>query len=283
MTPVLVNLGCGTCYHQDWLNFDMHPVSPDVRACNLLEGVPLPDASVDAVYNAALLEHLPRDRAGAFLRECQRILRPGGILRIGVPDLEQIARVYLEKLGCAAAGAESAPAQYDWILLEVLDQMTRTQPGGEMLRALSAHSVDEQFVQQRIGDEYRMLQGALAAPRSRLARLRQMPRREALHRIVRALRNSPRMIRRALAGLILSRADALAMRQGFFHASGEVHQWMYDRWSLVRLLEAHGFRDATIQSFATSRIAPDWPRYHLDTNAEGRPRKPDLLFVEAVK
>jgi predicted SAM-dependent methyltransferase len=64
-----------------------------VRECNVVEGVPLPDASCDAVYNAAVLEHLTPAQAERFLRECHRLLKSGGVLRVGVPDLEQIVRV----------------------------------------------------------------------------------------------------------------------------------------------------------------------------------------------
>lgn len=283
MKPVLVNLGCGSRYHTEWLNFDIHSLSPDVRTCNLVEGIPLPDDSCDAVYNAALLEHLPSRQAENFLGECHRILKPGGILRVGVPDLEQIVRIYLAKLADAVEGKPSARADYEWILLELLDQMTRTRSGGAMLEAIQKRAVNEPFVVERIGNECRMLVASLAGPRGRWARFQAMPAREARHRVWRAMRESPRALRRSLALLALSSSDGLALREGLFRASGEVHRWMYDRFSLVCLLDACGFRDASVQPFSASRIAPDWPRYGLDADEQGRPLKPDLLFVEAVK
>jgi len=283
MKPVLVNLGCGSRYHPDWINFDIHSTVPEVRECNLLEGVPLPDHSCDAVYNAALLEHLPPRDAERFLRECRRILRPGGILRIGVPDLEQIVRIYLEKLEGAVRGDATAQADYRWILLELLDQLTRTRSGGEMFAAVASHDVNEQFVVQRIGDEYRMLRAASSSSNSRWARLRTMPFREIRHRLLSAIGAGPRALRRGLATLILSRRDAQALRTGLFRASGEIHQWMYDRYSLISLLERSGFQDGVVQPFSVSKIDSDWLRYHLDADEQGRPLKPDLFFVEAIK
>lgn len=55
---------------------------------NLVYGIPLPDQSVDYVYSSHLLEHLDRSSGRQLLEECWRILRPGGVARFGVPDLE---------------------------------------------------------------------------------------------------------------------------------------------------------------------------------------------------
>jgi predicted SAM-dependent methyltransferase len=283
MKPILVNLGCGARHHPDWLNFDIHSTSPDVFPCNLLEGVPLPDASCDAVYNAALLEHLPRQDAERFLRECHRILKPGGTLRIGVPDLERIARIYLAKLEAGVRGEPTAQPDYEWILLELLDQLTRTRSGGEMLDAIRNGTVNEQFVVERIGDEYRMLRASSSSGSNWRVRLRKMPVREIRHRVWRALAEAPNAVRRFIGSRILSARDARALRVGLFRVSGEAHQWMYDRYSLVGLLGRCGFRDATVQSFSLSQIDADWSRFGLDANEQGQPLKPDLIFVECIK
>ena len=47
------------------------------------------------VYSSHFLEHIPRDQVAPFLQECWRILKPGGVLRIVVPDLENLCRIYL--------------------------------------------------------------------------------------------------------------------------------------------------------------------------------------------
>jgi hypothetical protein len=58
---------------------------------------------------------------------------------------------------------------------------------------------------------------------------------------------------------------------------------MYDRLSLRLLLERLGFSGCRVTTYAESSI-PGWLQYHLDTAQEGSgPRKPDSLFIEAVK
>src|SRR5262249_36260302 len=41
-----------------------------------------------------MIEHLDRDEAWRFVEECRRVMRPGGVLRLAVPDLARLARLY---------------------------------------------------------------------------------------------------------------------------------------------------------------------------------------------
>ncbi|MEJ0000267.1 MAG: glycosyltransferase [Verrucomicrobiota bacterium] len=67
-----------------------------------------------------------------------------------------------------------------------------------------------------------------------------------------------------------------------FRQTGEVHKWMYDRWSLRVLMERCGFGDITVCTAKESQI-PDFERYELDITTQGQTRKPDSLFMEARK
>ncbi len=58
--------------------------------------LPLEDRSVDVLYSSHMLEHLDREEAAGFLREAMRVLRPGGVLRIAVPDLRKEVSRYGE-------------------------------------------------------------------------------------------------------------------------------------------------------------------------------------------
>ena len=69
---------------------------------------------------------------------------------------------------------------------------------------------------------------------------------------------------------------------GRFRLSGEVHQWMYDRVSLGRLLTSAGFSEVRVCQAQDSAIA-DFASYQLDTDEAGAVRKPDSLFMEARK
>ncbi|CAN5319299.1 hypothetical protein BH09BAC1_BH09BAC1_13520 [soil metagenome] len=68
---------------------------------------------------------------------------------------------------------------------------------------------------------------------------------------------------------------------GTFRQSGETHQWMYDQYSLPRLLKSQGFETARKMGAFESSIAA-WSTYELD-GKDGMIFKPDSLFVEARK
>ncbi|MEO1054473.1 MAG: methyltransferase domain-containing protein, partial [Bacteroidota bacterium] len=73
---------------------------PDnVMVHNLSKGIPFDSNSVDMVYHSHLFEHLDRDIAEGFLNEVKRVLKPGGIHRIVVPDMEYLCKAYLTHLG----------------------------------------------------------------------------------------------------------------------------------------------------------------------------------------
>src|SRR6266550_5078835 len=144
-----VNLGCGSRYHPDWINIDISPSDPNIIAADLSRGIPLPDDDCDVVYHSHLLEHLRPPQALRFLQECRRVLKPGGVLRVAVPDLEQICLAYLRKLEAAAKGDEGAAHDYDWMLIEMYDQTVREQSGGLMLGYLSQAEIpNETFIYQ---------------------------------------------------------------------------------------------------------------------------------------
>lgn len=260
----LVNLGCGASFHPGWVNLDFVPQDPAVIRFDLREKLPFEDASCAVVYHSHVLEHFTHAFAPKFLRECHRILQRGGILRVVVPDLETIARLYLRKLESAAAGDETAARQYEWMQLELLDQLVREQSGGEMLKYWQQDPMPAgEFVLQRVGSE--ALRG-----------------REGLLK-----RDQSAEMSVPLATWAASEADknvrAPSGREiGEFRNNGEVHKWMYDRYSLAVLLRLTGFREVKVCPAHESRI-PNFTSYHLDVSANGKVRKPDSLFMEGLK
>lgn len=61
---------------------------------NFDRGLPFDDGSIDFIFSSHLLEHLPRPSAQRLVAEIARVLKPGGIVRIGVPDLAIAMRLY---------------------------------------------------------------------------------------------------------------------------------------------------------------------------------------------
>lgn len=87
-----LHVGCGPCLLEGWINLDVHPAP---LATNVLWGLPFAEGSVWRVFLSHLLEHLfyPND-VMPFLGEILRVLEPGGVVRIIVPDIGQYIEAY---------------------------------------------------------------------------------------------------------------------------------------------------------------------------------------------
>ena len=93
----------------------------------LRRGVPFANGTVDVVYHSQLLEHIDREDAAPFLRECCRVLMPGGILPIVVPNLETTAREYVFAFDRMDAGV-GAPTEHGRAIEGLFEQLSRRKP-----------------------------------------------------------------------------------------------------------------------------------------------------------
>ena len=91
-----LQLGTGGNVRQGWLNSDIHDFrrTGEVVYMDAREPFPLPDASFDVVYSEHMLEHLSYGDGQRCLRECIRVLRPDGRIRVATPSLERLIRLY---------------------------------------------------------------------------------------------------------------------------------------------------------------------------------------------
>lgn len=121
-----LNIGCGDVQPQGWVNIDnsnraflsarlpwidkalvacglLKPSCYDskVNTANLLKRWPFPDGSCEAVYAGDFYEHFTFEQAGFLTREAFRVLAPGGVLRLRVPDGEEMWRNYLKAVEAA--------------------------------------------------------------------------------------------------------------------------------------------------------------------------------------
>ncbi len=262
----LLNLGCGMKIHPAWTNVDLHPKSPEVIDHDLTKGVPFADNTFDMVYHSAVLEHFTKAAGAQFLRECFRVLKPGGIIRVAIPDLEMAARAYIATCDELAQGKEVL-TNHDWMVAELIDQSARQETGGEMGKILKSPDLqNEGFIFARIGEEGRVF---------REEHLRARGRRDTKKPSLR------QKIRSFIKGMIPPRYAEI-WKVGSFRLSGEVHQWMYDQYSLAAALQDIGFTRTQKQT-AISSMQPDFVAFHLDAAVDGAVIKPDSLFMEAVK
>jgi predicted SAM-dependent methyltransferase len=120
--PLRLNLGSGFRAREGWINVDW--TDRAALQLDLREPLPFPDDSVEAIYTEHFFEHLhytqladstaweletptSRSEALSFLRECRRVLVPGGVFEIVVPDAEGIVLEY-------AARREQPFPRYPW-------------------------------------------------------------------------------------------------------------------------------------------------------------------------
>jgi len=281
-----INLGCGYRLHSDWINVDFIKTGSDVIVCNLLDGIPFEDQSADVIYHSHVLEHFNRDGGEKFILECFRVLKPGGIIRIAVPDLEEIAKGYVSALDMARKGENGWDKNYDWMVMEMFDQTVRTFSGGEMAKYLEQDIINnEDFILSRFGEEARKLREALLSNKKlRQANVAPLaPKSVTWKRFF-----NIQYYRQKLKENLFREENEIRSNEkrfvevGKFRCGGEVHQWMYDSYSLGRLLQSTGFDSPRKVGPVESRI-PNWVSYELDANKEGKPHKPDSLFMEAIK
>lgn len=90
---IQLHLGCGGEAKAGWVNIDLVGDPVDV-AWNLARPLPFDSGSVAAIFHEHLLEHLPLQAGDSFMRECYRVLKPAGILRVGVPDAGRLIQSY---------------------------------------------------------------------------------------------------------------------------------------------------------------------------------------------
>lgn len=255
----LLNLGCGKRRHPHWTNVDLVATSPEVLEVDLRQPLPFLDGQFDAVYASHVLEHLAPDAGRRLVREARRVLCPGGTLRLVVPDLEGICRAYLAALDATAAGEPLAADRHAWMTIELVDQMARTQTGGLMLQWWRRDPLPaEAFIVERLGSE----------ASETIKRMRQ--RRIETGRLPLSAESWD------------ERPEPSDAERLEFLRTGETHRWMYDRVSLGQLLARCQFGAISVRSASDSAI-PNWSEYGLDAGPDGRPHKPDSLFMEAVR
>ena len=154
----ILNIGCGTktATHPDVVNIDwsiylwirknpllyglalvmlgsdrrdrLKAMPTNIQVHDLRKGIPFPENSVDAVYHSHFFEHLDREHTPVFLKEVYRVLKPGGLQRIVVPDWEKLSRDYLAHLDRCNDGDEAK--RHDTYVSEMIEQMVRRESYG---------------------------------------------------------------------------------------------------------------------------------------------------------
>ena len=117
MAQEYIQFGCGLCAPPTWRNFDAGPAfwleknlpflkqalvrkgfpdyPPNIEYGDVISGLPVAEKSAQAVYCSHVLEHLALNEFRVTLSRVFSYLKPGGVFRLVVPDLEHYAKLYL--------------------------------------------------------------------------------------------------------------------------------------------------------------------------------------------
>lgn len=269
MSYRLLNLACGAKVSGlgNWTNVDFQSPVRGVIQMNILDGLDFPDAMFDAVYSAQFIEHLSPKEAEKVLKDVARVLKPGGVIRLVTPDLEELARTYLSLLDQLKTMPDKGlKERYDWVRLEIFDQIVRDHSGGEMPAFVaSCDEATRRYIIERIG-----YTGTTLFPPQEAVQRQLSPKL-----LLQKLDRIPRWLFQMVTDLFATES----VRVGRFRKCGEVHRYLHDFFTLNDLLVRSGFNDVVQVDIRQSSI-PNWAKYNLDV-IDGVPDAPLSMVVEA--
>lgn len=163
-SPLILNLGCGSQVSPKMVNIDwslrllvakhkplralaslavssdeleaLKKLNRNIQVHNIKNGIPAKDNTVDLVYHSHVLEHIDRCDSEIFLKEIWRVLKPGGLHRICVPDLRILVEEYRRTLdnGLRDGVSLEAMAEHDGSIADMFEQCVRREAAGSQAR-----------------------------------------------------------------------------------------------------------------------------------------------------
>ncbi len=89
-----LNWGCGNHVAPGWINSDRKSGDGIDLSCDIGAGLPLDDDSIDYAVSIHALPEVPYPDLTAVLQELRRVIKPGGVLRLALPDLLKGVEAY---------------------------------------------------------------------------------------------------------------------------------------------------------------------------------------------
>lgn len=276
--PKLLNLGCGGVYDARWVNIDLNKTDKNILYADLKNGIPFEDNYFNVVYCSHLLEHMDSKTGQELVNEVYRVLKPRGIFRVLVPDLESISKEYLINLRKASKNRKYM-FNYQWIKLEMFDQVVREYSGGEMRLYLNQRNLpNKKYILSRIGPDSEEYFNKSVGIKNKIINYIVYLKNKDIGWYINKIRY---ILLTTLIYVFGGKSYLNSFRSGVFRNSGEIHKCMYDKLSLSVLLKSVGFKRIKVVSPFISQIM-DFHKYKLDV-VDGIVRKPDSLFMEAEK
>jgi len=117
---VKLNIGSFTdMFYYNWMNIDILDLTEFCKSQSyhfiqhdVTKGILFEDNKVDLIFTSHFLEHIDRAQGKQFLKECYRVMKPGGVIRISVPNALLLTSEYIasdiKKYSCINVGVENA-------------------------------------------------------------------------------------------------------------------------------------------------------------------------------
>lgn len=277
MKAKFLNLGCGSRFHEDWVNIDYLPSDEKVIKCDILAGLPFEEGSFDACYSSHMIEHFSKEDSLLLIKEMFRVLKIGGICRIVVPDFQDCVAEYNKVFKLAMKGEDDADLDYRWMIIEMIDQFTRTTFGGEMMLFIKSAPMNLGYIESRIG--------AIGGghPSVALKRPRGLVNRIVSAGWMRILEKLRIDMAKTAVRLFCGRKYAGLFAETVFRASGEVHKSVWDEYSLNKLFKKARFSQVSRCTAFESAIE-GFEKYGLDFSLDGKcVFRPHSIHMEAQK
>ena len=263
-----LNLACGDHFINSpkWTNCDFAPQSSIVEHADLSKKFPYPSNYFDLVYCSHYIEHIQIKRVTFFLDECFRTLRNGGLIRLALPDLENIVREYIKNIDSKNFEFSS------FNVTELIDQCTRSNSGGELqdwYNSLKGNEKLTKYIYSRMGYKHKS-QSMNYSVRNKLKKI-------TLRKLIIKIQSKYSQF------IILLLPKWFRFNHISQIATGERHYWVHDFNSIKKLLELSGFTDIE-KVDANYSSEEEFECYPLDLNQQSFPRKGlESMFIEARK
>lgn len=97
-----LQLGAGATTLRGWLGSDIAPLNAETMYLDATRPFPFADGTFDYVYSEHMIEHVPWHDGLTMLKECHRVLKPSGALRVATPDMAVMVGLLADRSELAA-------------------------------------------------------------------------------------------------------------------------------------------------------------------------------------
>lgn len=268
---LLLNIACGEVYskNKSWINIDIASNSKNVKKYNILSKLPFASNSVDAIYCSHFLEHIPINKVNDFLLECHRILKKNGVMRLVLPDFEALSREYLKQI-------KLKNFKYSKIvLLSIIDQCVRKKPGGE-LDKYYRRLIEEKESRKDEINFINYLNGVNFKNKNK----KKKNSLQKIGLIYLFIWEKLFLYWIKLATYILPKS--FKDQNISFARTGEIHQWVWDYFTLKEFLVSAGFKKVFKMTFDKTKYKGS-KLYKFDVDKKIKVRGIESMYIETIK